>query len=117
MLAHQYAWDARATTQQFAAPDFDSSKPGQLNFSDFLNLFVFNSKEGFGAVVLASGTPFTADRVKRYAFAKHGSQFVAYLQEPATRASPSPVEIEGMRSQSKSSSSSVTTAPPYDPPR
>jgi pilus assembly protein CpaC len=44
------AWDARATTQQFAAPDFDSSKPGQLNFSDFLNLFVFNSKEGFGAV-------------------------------------------------------------------
>src|SRR4051812_6687244 len=46
-------WDARATTQQFAAPDFDSSKPGQLNFSDFLNLFVFNSKEGFGAVVKA----------------------------------------------------------------
>ena len=44
------AWDARASTQQFAAPDFDSSKPGQLNFSDFLNLFVFNSKQGFGAV-------------------------------------------------------------------
>jgi pilus assembly protein CpaC len=47
------AWDARATTQQFSAPDFDSSKPGQLNFSDFLNLFVFNSKEGFGAVAKA----------------------------------------------------------------
>ena len=47
------AWDARATTQQFVAPDFDSSKPGQLNFSDFLNLFVFNSKQGFGAVVKA----------------------------------------------------------------
>jgi len=46
-------WDARSTTQQFAAPDFDSSKPGQLNFSDFLNLFVFNSKEGLGAVVKA----------------------------------------------------------------
>jgi pilus assembly protein CpaC len=47
------AWDARTSTQQFAAPDFDSSKPGQLNFSDFLNLFVFNSKQGFGAVVKA----------------------------------------------------------------
>src|SRR3954454_3728773 len=46
-------WDARGTTQQFPAPDFDSSKSGQLNFSDFLNLFVFNSKQGFGAVVKA----------------------------------------------------------------
>ncbi|HEX6464350.1 MAG TPA: pilus assembly protein N-terminal domain-containing protein [Vicinamibacterales bacterium] len=46
-------WDARATTQQFAAPSFDSSKPGQLDFSDFLNLFVFNSKQGVGAVVRA----------------------------------------------------------------
>jgi pilus assembly protein CpaC len=50
------AWDVRATTQQFSAPDFDSSKPGQLNFSDFLNLFVFNSKEGVGAVVKALQT-------------------------------------------------------------
>src|SRR5204863_6310925 len=40
-----------STTQQFAAPDFDSGKQGQLDFSDFLNLFVFNSKEGLGAVV------------------------------------------------------------------
>jgi pilus assembly protein CpaC len=46
-------WYGRTTTQQFPAPDFDSSKPGQLNFSDFLNLFVFNSKEGLGAVVKA----------------------------------------------------------------
>jgi len=46
-------WDARSTTQQFPAPDFDSSKPGQLNFSDFLNLFIFNSKEGVGAVIKA----------------------------------------------------------------
>ncbi|HET9392095.1 MAG TPA: prolyl oligopeptidase family serine peptidase [Candidatus Rubrimentiphilum sp.] len=47
-------------------------------------------REGFGVLVLPSGTAFTADRVKRYAFAKHGSQFVAYLQEPAARASASP---------------------------
>src|SRR3954462_6784713 len=46
-------WDARATTQQFPAPAFDSDKPGGLTFSDFLNLFVFNSKQGFGAVVKA----------------------------------------------------------------
>jgi pilus assembly protein CpaC len=49
-------WDARSTTQQFPAPDFDSSKPGQLNFSDFLNLFIFNSKQGVGAVVKALQT-------------------------------------------------------------
>jgi pilus assembly protein CpaC len=47
------SWFARSTTQQFPAPDFDSSKPGALTFSDFLNLFVFNSKQGFGAVVKA----------------------------------------------------------------
>src|SRR5258708_8475915 len=46
-------WDARSATQQFPAPDFDSTKPGGLNFSDFLNLFIFNGKEGVGAVVKA----------------------------------------------------------------
>ena len=46
-------WSGRATTQQFSAPDFDSDKPGGLTFSDFLNLFVFNGKEGIGAVVKA----------------------------------------------------------------
>jgi pilus assembly protein CpaC len=46
-------WFGRSTTQQFAAPNFDSSKPDQLDFSDFLNLFVFNSKHGVGAVVRA----------------------------------------------------------------
>ncbi len=38
----------RTTTQQFPAPTFDSSDPTQrrkLIFSDFLNLFLFNSKE------------------------------------------------------------------------
>ena len=49
-------WVGRATTGQFAAPDFDSNSAGQLNFSDFLNLFVFNTKEGLGAVVKALST-------------------------------------------------------------
>jgi pilus assembly protein CpaC len=55
MFMNQYKndWFARSSTQQFPAPDFDSSKPGGLNFSDFLNLFVFNSKQGLGAVVKA----------------------------------------------------------------
>ena len=44
---------ARTTTQQFAAPDFDCDKPGGLTFSDFLNLFVFNTKHNIGAVVKA----------------------------------------------------------------
>ena len=34
----------RTTTQQFSAPDFDDDGPaGELTFSDFLNLFFFNS--------------------------------------------------------------------------
>ena len=35
------------------APDFDSSTPGGLTFSDFLNLFLFNTKHNVGAVVKA----------------------------------------------------------------
>ena len=34
-------------------PDFDSDKPGGLTFSDFLNVFLFNTKHGVGAVVKA----------------------------------------------------------------
>ncbi len=46
-------WFGRTTTQQFAAPDFDQSKPGGLNFSDFLNVFLFNSKHDIGTVIRA----------------------------------------------------------------
>ena len=42
---------ARSTTQQYASPTFDESSG--LVFSDFLNLFVFNTKEQLGAVVRA----------------------------------------------------------------
>jgi pilus assembly protein CpaC len=43
----------RSTTQQFAAPDFDDDKPRGLVFSDFLNLFFFDKKEGIGGVIRA----------------------------------------------------------------
>ena len=46
-------WTGRATTEQFAHPQFDDSKPGRMTFSDFLNVFVFNSKHGVGAVIRA----------------------------------------------------------------
>jgi pilus assembly protein CpaC len=46
-------WFGRTTTQQFAAPNFDDSKPGGLTFSDFLNVFLFNSKHDIGAVIRA----------------------------------------------------------------
>jgi pilus assembly protein CpaC len=49
-------WFGRTTTQQFAAPDFDSDKAGGLTFSDFLNVFLFNTKHGVGAVVKALQT-------------------------------------------------------------
>jgi pilus assembly protein CpaC len=46
-------WFGRTTTQQFAAPNFDDAKPGGLTFSDFLNVFLFNSKHQIGAVIKA----------------------------------------------------------------
>jgi pilus assembly protein CpaC len=44
-------WFGRSTTQEFAAPERDSD--GKLVFSDFLNLFLFNTKAGLGGVVRA----------------------------------------------------------------
>jgi pilus assembly protein CpaC len=44
-------WFSRSTTQQFPAPQWD--KDGKLVFSDFLNLFLFDSKEGIAGVVRA----------------------------------------------------------------
>jgi pilus assembly protein CpaC len=46
---------ARSTTQQFSAPDFNenSSAGGRLSFSDYLNLFFFDRKEGIGGVMRA----------------------------------------------------------------
>ena len=56
-------WVGRATTEQFAAPDFiqrigppPKIRPedeGKFTFSDFLNLFIFNAKYDIGAVVRA----------------------------------------------------------------
>ncbi len=45
-------WVGRVGTQQFAAPEFDTDKGG-LVFSDFLNLFLFNTKENIGTVIRA----------------------------------------------------------------
>jgi pilus assembly protein CpaC len=46
---------ARGTTQQFPAPDFEvnSQGSGQLTFSDFLNLFLFNTQYNVGTVIRA----------------------------------------------------------------
>jgi pilus assembly protein CpaC len=44
---------SRATTQQFAAPDFDDENPGGLDFTDFVNLFYFHRGEGIGGVLKA----------------------------------------------------------------
>jgi pilus assembly protein CpaC len=51
-------WIARSTTQQFAAPNFDTDNASgglsnKLTFSDFLNLFLFNTKYNVGAVITA----------------------------------------------------------------
>ena len=46
---------ARSTTQQFAAPSFDtqSGTDTKVIFSDFLNLFLFDRTHGFGGVLRA----------------------------------------------------------------
>jgi len=45
---------SRSTTQQFAAPDFDSQGGVDgLDFTDFLNLFFFQRNEGIGGVLKA----------------------------------------------------------------
>ncbi len=51
-------WIGRSTTQQFAAPNFDTDNAAggvsdKLTFSDFLNLFLFNTKYNVGAVITA----------------------------------------------------------------
>jgi pilus assembly protein CpaC len=56
-------WVGRVTTQQFPAPEFQdrlgpppANRPdqeGKLSFSDFLNLFLLNSKYDVGAVITA----------------------------------------------------------------
>jgi len=46
-------WTGRFTTEQFASPNFDDAKPGRLTFSDYLNVFLFNSKHGVGTVIKA----------------------------------------------------------------
>jgi pilus assembly protein CpaC len=52
-----HGWVGRTTTEQFAAPNFDTTTdPNRLTFSDFLNLFVFNTKNNVGAVIHALQT-------------------------------------------------------------
>jgi pilus assembly protein CpaC len=55
LFASRSNFVARSTTQQFAAPDFDSGEGnvGDLVFSDYLNLFFFSRTEGIGAVLKA----------------------------------------------------------------
>src|SRR4051794_22762164 len=53
LFASRDRFAARTTTQQFAAPDFDAEKTNGLVFSDFLNLFFFDKKEGIGGVMRA----------------------------------------------------------------
>ena len=43
-------WIGRSTTEQFPAPIFDTDK---LTFSDFLNLFIFNTKYNVGGLLKA----------------------------------------------------------------
>jgi pilus assembly protein CpaC len=53
LVAARDDYSFRSTTQQFAAPDFDDSRPGGLVFSDYLNLFFFDREHGIGGVLKA----------------------------------------------------------------
>jgi pilus assembly protein CpaC len=52
LFAHGYKseWIGRSAPPGVPAPDFDD---GKMIFSDFLNLFVFNAKEGLGGAIKA----------------------------------------------------------------
>jgi pilus assembly protein CpaC len=55
LFTTRQGFTARATTQQFPAPDFDDDEDdvSGLVFSDFLNLFFFQRNEGIGGVLKA----------------------------------------------------------------
>jgi pilus assembly protein CpaC len=53
LIANRNQFAARSTTQQFAAPVPDDTTPGKTVFSDLLNLFLFDRKDGIGAVIQA----------------------------------------------------------------
>ena len=53
LFVHREDFSARSTTQQFSTPDFDDQQGGGLVFSDFLNLFFFDRKQGIGGVLKA----------------------------------------------------------------
>jgi pilus assembly protein CpaC len=44
-------WFGRSTTQQFAAPEWDTQ--GRMVFSDFLNIFMFDAQNGITGVIKA----------------------------------------------------------------
>jgi dipeptidyl aminopeptidase/acylaminoacyl peptidase len=78
----RFSEDARFVFYRFAPPAADvftakraKKKPDQM------------PKYGFGLIALSTGTEARVERVKSYAIAKHGSNWVAYLLEAA---SPSP---------------------------
>jgi pilus assembly protein CpaC len=50
-------WVGRATTQQFPSPEFDNDgEQNKIVFSDFLNVFLFNTKHNVGTVIRALQT-------------------------------------------------------------
>jgi pilus assembly protein CpaC len=53
LFVNRERFAARSTTQQFSSPVFDDEKPGGMVFSDLLNLFFFDRKEGIGGVLKA----------------------------------------------------------------
>jgi dienelactone hydrolase len=82
----RFSEDARFAFYRFAPPAADvfaakraKKKPDAM------------PKFGFGFIALASGAETRVERVKSYAIAKHGSNFVAYLSEaPSPSPKPSP---------------------------
>jgi pilus assembly protein CpaC len=53
LFAARQRFLGRSTTQQFTAPDFDDGTSGTLTFGDFLNLFFFDRKYGYGVLLRA----------------------------------------------------------------
>jgi pilus assembly protein CpaC len=55
LVANATRFGGRITTQQFAGPDFNDEQGGRdgLDFTDFLNIFFFDRREGIAAILKA----------------------------------------------------------------
>ena len=99
----------RTTTQQYAGPDFEGDETGnKLVFSDFLNLFLFDQKEGVGGWRTKSSRP-SATRVESPSGFANGTGRTA---SPSPSAGPTRTQRSDTRTSRRQSGAPSGTPSP-----